>query len=129
MSDIFEKAKELGELIKESDALKNFKEAESAQLEDKNAVELMMEYNETRQSLNKRASDPNITKEDFEKIQLEAQNAFNKIMTNENIAKYVASQQEFSNMMNQINSILSYYVSGEKEDGCGGSCSSCAGCH
>lgn len=130
MADIMEKAKELGIMIVESDEFKALKQAEANQLDDKDAVELMMEYHNKREELTKKASDENITKEDFEKIQEEAKAAFEKIMGNKNIAAYVDAQQGFTNLMNQINSILSYYVSGKESDGgCSGSCSSCSGCH
>lgn len=130
MADIMEKAKELGIMIVESDEFKTLKQTEAAQLEDKEAVELMMEYHNSREEITKKASDPHITKEAFEKIQEEAKAAFEKIMTNKNIAAYVDAQQNFTNLMNQVNSILSYYISGkDSEGGCSGSCSSCSGCH
>lgn len=128
--DIFEKAKELGIMIAESEQFKTFKETENAQLDDKEAVELMMEYHNTRQALNDRAVNPEITKEEFETLKKDAQAAFDKIMKNDKIAAYVKAQQEFSNMMEQINGILSYYVTGQESGGCSGSCSSCGGgCH
>lgn len=128
MADIFEKAKELGIMIVESEEYKTLKATEEAQLDDKEAVELMMEYHTTRQTLNEKAVNPEITKEDFEALKVAAQAAFDKIMKNDKIAAYVAAQQGFSNMMDQINNILSYYVSGkDNEGGCTGSCSSCGG--
>ena len=128
MADIFEKAKELGIMIAESEEFKTFKATEDAQLEDKEAVELMMEYHTTRETLNSKAVNPEITKEEFESLKTEAQAAFDKIMANENIAAYVKAQQNFANMMEQINGILSYYVTGkDNEGGCSGSCSSCGG--
>ena len=96
----------------------------------KEAVELMMEYHTTREDLTKKASNPDITKEEFEVIQNDAKAAFEKIMANKSIAAYVDAQQNFSNLMSKINGILGYYVSGkDNEEGCTGSCSSCGGCH
>ncbi len=129
MADIMEKAKELGMMIADSAEFKTLKAAENAQLDDRAAVELMVEYQNTRKALNERAAKEDVTKEEFEKIQAEATAAFQKIMGNEHIAAYVNAQQAFSNMMNQINGVLSYYVTGQTEGGCSGSCSSCSGCH
>ncbi len=129
MSDIMEKAKELGMLIKESEELKAYKEAEAAQLDDKEAVELMMEYHNTQEELAKEASDPDITKEKFEELNVRAQAAFGKIAKNKSIAAYIEAQQNFSNLMNQVNTILSYYITGEEESGCTGNCSGCSSCH
>ncbi len=130
MQDIMDKAKELGIMIAESEEFKAYKLAEANQLDDKEAVELMMEYHTTRENLTKKASNPDITKEEFEVIQNEAKAAFEKIMNNKSIAAYVDAQQNFSNLMNKINGILGYYVSGkDSEGGCSGSCSTCGGCH
>ena len=124
MSDIMEKAKELGMLIAESDELKNFKAAEDAQMADAAAQELMMAYYKKREELAKKA-----TKEDFEGIQDAMQMEFNKLCENENIKNYLEAQAAFSNMMQQVNSIISYFVAGKEEGGCTGSCSTCGGCH
>ena len=129
MSDIMEKAKELGMLIAESDELKNLKSAEEAQMADTSAQELMMAYYKKREELAKKANEPDITKEDFEGIQDAMQMEFNKLCENENIKNYLEAQSAFSNMMQQVNSIISYFVQGKEEGGCTGSCSTCGGCH
>ena len=92
----------------------------------------MMEYHNTQEELSKEAADPNITKEKYEELNVKAQAAFGKIIKNPSIARYIQAQQNFSNLMNQVNTILSYYITGEEESGCGGNCSgcsSCSGCH
>lgn len=128
--DIFEKAKELGVMIAESEQFKTFKATEEAQLNDKEAVELMMEYHNNRQVLNEKAMNSELSKEDFEALKVAAQGAFDKIMANDKIKAYVEAQQNFAAMMDQINGILSYYVTGKDNEGCTGSCSSCGGgCH
>ena len=54
---------------------------------------------------------------------------FEKLCQNENIKAYLDANSAFSNMINQVNSIIGYFVKGGDEGGCSGNCSSCGGCH
>lgn len=130
MNDIIEKARELGQMLSECDEFKALKGAEEMQLADPEAQELMMEYANTREALAKKAADENISKEEFENIQTQAQEAFNKLCTNKNITRYLEANKAFSALIGQVNSIIAYYVKGEEQSGgCSGNCSSCGGCH
>lgn len=129
MEQILQKAKELGMMIADSEQFAKVKAAEEAQLADPEATELMMEYSNKQDELSKRASAPNVTKEDFEAIKKEAQEAFEKICTNKNIKDYLEANRAFSSMIEQVNTIIGYFVKGGEASGCGGNCSSCSGCH
>ena len=129
MEEILQKAKELGVMIADSREFINMKAAEEKQLSDPEAQKLMMEYAQTRDELSKRASKDGITKEDFEEIKFESQKAFEKICENENIKAYLEANRKFSSLIEQVNSIIGYFVKGGEESGCSGNCSSCGGCH
>ena len=128
-NDILEKAKELGMMIAESDEFKKLKETEAIQLSDTTAQEMMARYNERQEELSQIASKSDLTKEEFEKLQLDAQAEFIKLCQNENIKNYLDANQSFSNLINQVNGIIAHFVRGEDQSGCSGSCSSCKGCH
>ena len=129
MEEILQKAKELGIMIAESGEFEKLKIAEERQLADPEAQKLMMEYVNARDALSKKASSPDTTKEEFESIRKDMQAAFEKICKNENIKAYLDANEAFSNMINQVNSIIGYFVKGGDEGGCSGNCSSCGGCH
>lgn len=129
MEEILQKAKELGMMIADSEQFANVKATEEAQLNDPEATALMMEYSNKQDELSKRASAPNVTKEDFEAIKSESQAAFEKICTNKNIKAYLEANRAFSSMIEQVNTIIGYFVKGGDSSGCGGNCSSCSGCH
>jgi len=130
MNDIIEKARELGQMLAESDELKALKGAEELQLADPKAQELMMEYANAREAAAQKAQNADITKEDFEQIQKEMEAAFSKLMTNENIKRYIEANNTFKNLINQVNAIIAYYVKGEEQQGsCTGNCSTCGGCN
>lgn len=130
MNDIIEKARELGKMIAESDEMKALKGAEEMQLADPDAQVLMMEYANTRERLSERATSGDVSKEEFEKIQTEMEQAFQKLMTNDNIKRYIEANKSFKTLIDQVNAIIAYFVKGEEQQGsCSGNCSSCGGCH
>ena len=130
MNPIIEKARELGMMLAESDEMKALKGAEELQLADPDAQVLMMEYANKRDEIAKKAQKPDITKEEFEKIQGEMEEAFAHLMTNDNIKRYIEANKEFKLLIDQVNSIIAFFVKGEEQGGsCSGNCSSCGGCN
>lgn len=129
MQEILQKAKELGMMIAESGEFEKLKIAEERQLADENAQKIMMEYAQKRDELAQKASVPGISKEEFENIRNLMQQEFDKICENENIKAYLDASNNFANMINQVNSIIGYFVKGGDESGCKGNCSGCSGCH
>jgi len=130
MNEIIEKARELGQMLADSDEIKALKGAEELQLADPKAQELMMEYANVREAAATKAQDPEMTKEGFEEIQKEMELAFQKLMTNDNIKRYIEANNAFKTLIDQVNAIIAYYVKGEEQQGgCSGNCSSCGGCN
>lgn len=128
MEEILQKAKELGIMIAESGEFEKLKIAEERQLADPEAQKLMMEYAQKRDELTRKASSADVTKEEFDEIRNQMQAEFEKICVNENIKAYLDANTAFSNMINQVNSIIGYFVKGGESGGCGGNCSGCSGC-
>lgn len=129
MQEILEKARELGIMIAESGEFEKLKIAEERQLADPEAQKLMMEYANKRDELANKAQSPDITKEEFEEIKNQMQAEFEKMCVNENVKAYLDASTAFSNMINQVNTIIGYFVKGGDSGGCSGNCSSCGGCH
>lgn len=130
MNEIIEKARELGQMLAESDEFKALKGAEELQLADSEATALMMEYANTRERLSNKMADPSNTEEDFKTIQKEMEEAFHKLMTNANIKRYLEANNSFKTLIDQVNAIIAFYVKGEEQSGsCSGNCSSCGGCN
>jgi cell fate (sporulation/competence/biofilm development) regulator YlbF (YheA/YmcA/DUF963 family) len=129
MDKVLEKARELGMLIVESDEFKAFKAAEDMQLNDLDAQRLLMEYHDVSEDLAKKASADGVTKEEMEQYQAQLHAEFEKIIKNDNIKRYLETRESFTNMINQVNNIIAYFVNGKEKGGCSGHCSSCGGCH
>lgn len=127
MTDIIKAAKALGELIQSSDEMKKVKELEALQEQDENAKTLLMEFNMNRMNLGRDMQNGKITEDEAVKKNNEAFE--NLISECEIIKNYVEAKKELDRVVNEVNGILNYYITGQAPGGCSHDCSSCGGCH
>ena len=126
MNEIFEKTRELGALIQASEQMKNVKNAEIMQENNDKAQELLKQYNTKRINLARDMQAGKISREDAIKQNNEA---FEEIVTkSEIIKKHIEAKKEFDAMINQVNQILNFYITGQ-DPNCTHDCSTCGGCH
>lgn len=123
------KIRELGQAIMDSDTVKNLKEAEEAQMQDAEALQLASAYNLHREKWIEEAKEGGLTKEKLEETRKKIDEEYAALSANETIARYLACKKEWDAMVTTLNQMLNYYLTGETESGCSGSCSSCQGCH
>lgn len=128
MAEIFEKARELGEAIIESEEYKELKRAETAQENDKDAMELLKHYSEVRTALAGEIQKGDVGEERMAAIREELEEAYGKITTNDNITAYINAQRTFQAIIDQMNNIISFHITGKLPGGCSGNCSSCSSC-
>ena len=124
---IIEKAKELGEMLSQSEEYKRMTEAEAKQKADPESITAFAQYDLTRNKLMEKARKEDITADEMNEIRNEMEQAYKTLMSNETVAEYIAATEGFTNLMNQINAAIAYYVAPKSE--CGGDCSGCSGCH
>lgn len=127
--EVFEKARELGEAIVNSAEYKALKLAEARQEQDEEAARLLQEYNALRRDLNEELNKGDVGAERMNEIRDAVSEAYEKAASNEAIADYINAQRAFQAIIDQMNAILSYHITGQLPGGCGGSCSTCGGCH
>ncbi len=124
--DIFEKTRELGEMIQSCEEMKALKAAEAAQAEDETAQTLMQEFNLNRMNLARDMQNGKITKEEAIKKNNECfEDICNK---SETIRNYIEAKKNFDAVVNQVNQILTFYITGQ-DPNCTHDCSTCGGCH
>lgn len=126
MNDIIAKTRELGEMIQASEEMKVVKNAEILQENDDEAQELLKEFNLQRMNLARDMQNNKISREDAIKKNNEAFDAL--LEKSETIKKYVEAKQKFDSMVNQINQVLNFYITGQ-DPNCTHDCSTCGGCH
>ena len=124
--DIFEKTRELGEMIQESEQMKKAKDLEAKQQSDEEASALLKEFNLNRINLARDMQNGKLTQE----AAIEANNqAFDDMCEKSQIIReYIAAKQEFDSLVQQVNQILNYYITGT-DPNCTHDCSTCGGCH
>ena len=126
MNEIADKARELGEMIQSSEEMKKVKNLEILQENDDNAQELLREFNLQRMNLARDMQSGKISREDAVKKNNEAFDAM--IAKSETIKNYIEAKKEFDALVNQINQILNFYITGQ-DPNCTHDCSTCSGCH
>ena len=123
---IFEKTHELGEMIKESPEMKAMDKAEEAQQNDENAQTLLQEFNLKRMNL---ARDMQAGKIQQEEAIVKNNEAFSEMVNkSKTISGYVEAKKAFDNLVQEVNKILNYYITGQ-DPNCTHDCSTCGGCH
>ncbi len=126
MNEIMEKTRELGELIQNSEEMKNVKNAEILQENDDKAQELLKEFNMQRMNLARDMQNNKISQEEAIKQNNEA---FEKMLKeSESIKKYIDAKHEFDSLVNQVNQVLNFYITGQ-DPNCTHNCSTCGACH
>lgn len=127
---IFEKARELGELIKASDVRQRSEEASKALLSDETAKGLIDSYNKLREDKMAEFTEKQPTQEEAQEVNNELQAEFEKMAENDIIKEYLEAARSYEMVLGQMDSILKHFIVGEQENQCGeGGCTTCGGCH
>ncbi|MCH5211472.1 MAG: YlbF family regulator [Oscillospiraceae bacterium] len=123
--NVIEKARELGAMLQESEEMKAYKDAEAAQKADEASQAAMSEFNLNRLNLARDMQNGKISREDAVAKNNEAYEELLKKAPL--IAEYVEKKKVFDDLVNQVNQIINFYITGST-GGCSGSCNTCGGC-
>ncbi len=140
MNEVFLKTRELAEALKRSAEYTAMKAAEDAAMQNEEAAAIMAQYIEKQNELeavmmkgdSADVSEIHRISDEMEKLQ----KALNETP---DIANLTLARNAFTNLINQVNEVLRFTITGEvnmDEDcenvgsaGCTGSCATCRGCH
>ena len=131
MGKVQDCARALGEAIVASEEYQNMQLCEKAAESDPAAAEAMGRYMELHAAVNQEMGHE---EPDAEKIARlgremdELQQALNALPA---VEEMTAARQRFSGLMDQVNKILEFIITGDVQEGggCSGNCGSCGGCH
>ena len=126
---IFELAKELGQTLKNDKRLKRLEEARIAYESDERVIKLAAEY-----EVQQKAMQNEMLKETRDEALISAINGrleaiYKEFTENELYKALEAAQNEVNELMNMVNSTISFQISGEEAASCTHDCSTCKGCH
>ena len=136
MDKIFEKTRELGQALLESEVYAKMKEAETKAMQNMEAAEMMASYLEKRQQIQAMMEEENPDPGAMKRLSDEMDEIQEKLQMIDDITNLTIARAEFNQVIGQINQVLQFVVTGRmEEEGCGGdcggctSCDSCSGCH
>lgn len=126
---IFELAAELGKALKADERLVKLEEAKKAYEEDKplqrNLVEFEVQQKALQQEIAKEERDTVF----IEVIQKRIDELYNMITEDAAFVALNDAQAEVNELMNSVNTTITYNITGEMPSSCTHDCSSCGGCH
>jgi len=126
--EIFEKSRELGELLVASDEYRKVQLAEEAFNNDEEAQAKVAEFNELQQGVQQLMQTPDPDQAAIAAMADRLRNMQAELIEMPAIKAMNEAQTAFSEILNQVNQVLRFVITGQVDDGgCGGNCSSCGG--
>ena len=132
MDMVFEKTRELGEALKQSEAYARMQAAEAKAMQNMEAAEMMAQYLEKRSQIQEMMEVENPDPAVMQRLSNEMDEIQERLQMIDDIVELTTARGEFNALIGQINQVLQFIVTGrmtDEEGGCTGSCNSCSGCH
>ena len=131
MNEVFQKTRQLGEALLESQEYKAVKKAEQKAMSNPDAAKAVGRFIELRSEMEEiMRSD----KKNWPRVQTltEEMDALRQAMgDNDDLIALDQARGAFQDLINQVNQVLHFIVTGEMDgskDSCAGDCASCGGC-
>lgn len=130
ITEIIEKAKELGKLLSDSAQAKEFNAAKTAYDQDSEIQELIGQFNIHKMSMAALSKQENPDEVRISEHEDKLRDVYDKIMESELMTQYQLKSQAVEKLISEINNILNFYIFGEEAQGsCSGNCAGCNGCN
>lgn len=133
---ITEKTRELCKAIQADERYTVFVEAKKANDSDEELQNDIGAFNLARMSLDKELASEDKKQDKVEALNEELRKIYGKIMMNPIMVAYNEAKSQLDVLVNEVNGLITMCINGADPDtaevpasGCGGSCSSCSGCH
>ncbi len=129
MKEVFLKAEALGQALVESQAFTKMNLAEQEATQNPVVMEAAEKRNVLRAQVEALLQVKEVDRTALEAASQELKQAEEALMALPEIAKLEEERLVFANMMNQVNKLIQYALTGEMpQDSCEGSCAGCSGC-
>jgi len=133
--DIISLARELGKAIQADSMYLRLEKAKRNNDEDQQLQDLIGEFNLKRIEIQQEVQKADRNQEKLNELDKNVKELYQTIMSNENMTEFNEAKKDIDELLNFVNKIIVGSVNGqdpdsiEEESSCGGSCSSCSGCH
>lgn len=131
MSKVTDCARALGEAIVESEEFKTMQITEKEAMSDPAVAQAMSAYLEKKEQITALMSSENPDPDLIAQYGSEMDDLQQTLNAMPVVDAMTTSRQRFSELMNQVNKVLEFIITGEtaQDGGCSGNCSGCSGCH
>ena len=126
---IFELAAELGKTLKNDKRLIALEEARKAYESDERVMKLMTEYEVQQKAINYEAMKEERSEELLKMIQDRIDAIYEQIVSTETYKALEKAQNDVNDLMEMVNSTITFNITGEMPSSCTHDCSTCGGCH
>ena len=126
---IFELAAELGKALKEDEKLVKLEEAKKAYDESKTLQKNLVEFEVQQKALQQEIAKEERDTVFIEVIQKRIDELYNLIIDDPAFVALNKAQEEVNELMNAVNTTITYNITGEMPSSCTHDCSTCGGCH
>ena len=127
---IFELAAELGKTLKNDKRLIALEEARKAYESDERVMKLMTEYEVQQKAINYEAMKEERSEELLKMIQDRIDAIYDQIVETESYKALEKAQNDVNDLMEMVNSTITFNITGEMPSSCTHDCSTCGGgCH
>ncbi len=133
MNQVFLKTRELGEALLESNEYKAMKAAEDKAMKNADAAMTMGKLVECRNQIQSMLETDRADSEQLKALSEEMDAYQEHLQSLDDILELNEARDGFSGLIEQVNSVLRFIVTGQMtedegaEEGCGGGCDSCGG--
>lgn len=130
MNEVFQKTRELGEALMATEEYLAMKAAEEKAMQNAEAAKTMGKFIEQKQRMEEllAQSSPDYTL--LKQLSTEIDELQARLQLIDDIAALTSARENFSQLINQVNSVLRFIITGEMEnegDDCTGNCRACSG--
>ena len=126
MDNVFQKTRELGEALLASETYQRMKAAEDKAMQNAEAAGLMSDLLEKRAGIQQLMQQENPDAGALKRLSDEMDGIQEKLHMMDDIVALTEARSEFTSLINQVNQVLQFIVTGKMDSG---DCSSCSGCH
>lgn len=127
--EIFELAAELGKALKADERLVKLEEAKKAYEENKTLQRNIVEFDVQQKALQQEMIKPEKDTMFIEVIQKRIDELYNLITEDSDFVALNDAQAVVNELMNSVNTTITYNITGEMPSSCTHDCSTCGGCH
>ncbi|MDR2932649.1 MAG: YlbF family regulator [Oscillospiraceae bacterium] len=135
MDQVISAARTLGKQLQADERYTRYIQAQEANNQDAALQEMIERFNLMRVELNTEVSKTEKDQERIKELDAEVKSVYRDIFANRNMIAFTEARGELETLIGFVNQIVTGSSNGEDPEtieytaSCGGSCSSCAGCH